>query len=268
MKVLVVIPARYGSTRFGAKVLAADTGKYLVQHTYEQAMRASSVEKVLIATDNEQVMAACDSFGGACVMTSPSHQSGTDRIAEAVKDMDVEIVVNVQADEPEIDPGHIDFLVQLLRDNPDAPMATLVTGFDGPRGIADPNVVKVILDVNGRAIYFSRSVIPYDRQSTGQAVAEQANATGQVTAGMAGIGRVDSYLRHLGIYAYRRDFLMEFTSLGQGPLEKLEKLEQLRAIEYGFKIIAGRVDHSCQGIDTPGQYQAFVKRWMERNSKD
>ncbi len=246
MKVLVVIPARYGSTRLGAKVLVADTGKYLLQHTYEQAMRASSVEKVLIATDSEQVMEACASFGGNCVMTSPSHQSGTDRIAEAVKDIDVEIVVNVQADEPEIDPEHIDYLVQLLRDNPAVPMATLVTGFDGAEQIADPNVVKAILDTSGRAIYFSRSVIPYDRQA-------------------AGIGSVDNYLRHLGIYAYRRDFLMKYTSLAQRPLEKLEKLEQLRAIEYGFTIIVGRVDHPCHGIDTPGQYQAFVKRWTEQN---
>ncbi len=240
MEVLAVIPARYESSRFKAKVLAKDTGKFLVQHTYERALCANSVEKVLIATDSELVKEACDSFGADCIMTSVAHQSGTDRIAEAVRDIDAEIIVNLQADEPEIEPANIDELTKLLAES-DADMATLVADFTDKKQISDPNVVKAIVDKNGRAIYFSRSVIPYDREN-------------------GGVGKTPRYLRHLGIYAYRKDFLLKFTSLGQGELEKCEKLEQLRAIEYGYSIITGKVKHAWDGIDTAEQYAAFVKR--------
>jgi len=240
VEVLVVIPARYGSTRFEGKVLAKDTGKFLVQHTYERALCAKSVEKALIATDSELVMQACASFGADCVMTSTTHQSGTDRIAEAVRDIDAEVIVNLQADEPEIDPANIDELVELLRGS-SADMATLVADFEDEEQISDPNIVKAIVDKAGRAIYFSRSVIPYDRQA-------------------GGIGKVVRYLRHLGIYAYRKDFLFKFTSLERGELEKCEKLEQLRAIEHGCSIITGKVEHAWEGIDTAEQYAEFVRR--------
>jgi len=240
VEVLAVIPARYGSSRFEGKVLAKDTGKFLVQHTYERALCAKSVEKVLIAADSELVMEACASFGADCVMTSAAHQSGTDRIAEAVRDIDAEIIVNLQADEPEIDPANIDYLVRLLQKS-DADMATLVARFENREQISDPNSVKAILDKNGRAIYFSRSVIPYDRQA-------------------GGVGQTDMYLRHLGIYAYRKDFLLKFTTLSEGKLEKCEKLEQLRAIEHGFSIITGKVEHAWDGIDTAQQYAEFVNR--------
>ncbi|MBN1817764.1 MAG: 3-deoxy-manno-octulosonate cytidylyltransferase [Sedimentisphaerales bacterium] len=246
MKVVVVIPARYGSTRFGGKVLARDTGHYLVEHTWAQARKANSVDSVLIATDSDAVLRACREFGADCVMTSADHQSGTDRIAEAVAEIKADIVVNVQADEPEIDPGHIDFLVSLLAEHPDASMATLVTHFASAGQVADPNVVKCILDRSGRAIYFSRSVIPYDRAA-------------------GGVGAVEQYYRHLGIYAFRREFLLKYTKLPQTPLELAEKLEQLRVIEHGYSIVVGKVAHSCEGIDTPRQYDAFVKRWKEQN---
>ena len=241
MEVVVVIPARYGSSRFPGKVVAKDTGKFLVQHTAEAAMKASTVDHIVIATDDDNVFQACKSFGADCVMTSDSHQSGTDRIAEAVKNIDCKIVVNLQADEPEMDPENIDFLVNLLNQNPEAAMATLVSGMDSTDQVADPNVVKAIIDTNGKAIYFSRSVLPFDRDA-------------------AGVGSVEHYLRHLGIYAYRRDFLYKFTSLPQSKLEKIEKLEQLRAIENGYSIITGKVDTVPEGIDTPEQYQAFVER--------
>jgi 3-deoxy-manno-octulosonate cytidylyltransferase (CMP-KDO synthetase) len=241
VKVLVVIPARYGSTRFPAKVVASDTGKFLVQHTYERALSAKSVENVLIATDDDRVMAACESFSGSCVMTSADHQSGTDRIAEAVAGIDADIVVNLQADEPEIDPANIDYLIDLLDGDKDAVMATLVAGFDSADQIADPNVVKCVTDATGRAIYFSRSPIPYDRDN-------------------GGIGNPEQYLRHLGIYAYRKDFLMRITKQPQTPLELTEKLEQLRVIENGYSIITGKVAQSWTGIDTPEQYADFVKR--------
>ncbi len=244
MKVLACIPARYGSTRFAAKVLAKDTGKFLIQHTYERACQAKLIEKVLIATDDERVFDAARSFGADVVMTSSEHQSGTDRIAEAVSDIDVEIVVNLQGDEPEIDPDNIDLVAELLLNNPDYPMATLVAGFQRPEQILDPNIVKAVLDQNGAAIYFSRSAIPYDREK-------------------AGIGDIDLYLRHLGIYAYRKDFILTVTKLAQTPLEKIEKLEQLRVLENGYKILTGKVSHIADGIDTSEQYAAFVERQKE-----
>ncbi|MEJ2702330.1 MAG: NTP transferase domain-containing protein, partial [Sedimentisphaerales bacterium] len=167
MKVLAVIPARYSSSRFPGKILAKDTGKFLIQHTYEQACLAKLPEKVLIAADDEKVVEAAKNFGAECVLTSVEHQSGTDRIAEAVADVDAEIIVNLQADEPEIDPANVDYLAKLLIDNPDYPMATLAAAFDTPELVADPKNFMVILDRNGRSSYFSRSVIPYVRDKSG-----------------------------------------------------------------------------------------------------
>ncbi len=291
MKIVVFIPARYGSTRFAGKVLAKDTGKYLIQHTYEQACQARLPEKVIIAADDERIIAAAESFGAQCILTSPEHKSGTDRIAEALKKIadsverigkvsseryppvlsEVEglnaddIVVNVQADEPEIDPANIDLIAQLLINNPDYPMATLAASFETLEQISDPNIVKVVVAWSvqrgadsrklktqnlklktdcGIAIYFSRAPIPYDREKSG-------------------IGNIRQYLRHVGIYAYRKDFLTKITALPQTPLEKIEKLEQLRAIENGFDILVGKVKHTCDGIDTPQQYAEFVRRYKK-----
>jgi 3-deoxy-manno-octulosonate cytidylyltransferase (CMP-KDO synthetase) len=241
LKVVAVIPARYDSVRFPGKVLAKDTGKFLIQHTYEQACKAKLVQQVIIATDSQKVMAACSQFGARCVMTSATHQSGTDRIAEAIDGLETDIIVNVQGDEPEIDPANIDKVARLLVDNPKCPMATLVADFDKPEQVKDPNIVKVVVDNKGYAIYFSRSAIPYDRSA-------------------AGIGDTENYLRHPGIYAYRKEFLKTITALPQTKLEKIEKLEQLRALENGFRILTAKVKHTCDGIDTPEQYQAFVKR--------
>jgi 3-deoxy-manno-octulosonate cytidylyltransferase (CMP-KDO synthetase) len=244
VKVLACIPARYGSTRFPAKVLAKDTGKFLIQHTYERACIAKLPEKVIIATDDQRVVDAAKSFGAECIMTSPDCPSGTDRIAEAVADINVDIVVNLQADEPEIDPANIDKVARLLIDNPDAPMATLAAEFQNAEQISDPNIVKVITDCNNRAIYFSRASIPFDREKSG-------------------IGKLGHYLRHLGVYAYRKEFLLKITALPQTTLERIEKLEQLRAIENGFGMLVGKVKHTCDGIDTPEQYIEFVKRYKK-----
>lgn len=254
MIVYACLPARYNSTRFPGKVLAKDTGKFLIQHTYEQACLAKLPNKILIAADDKRIAQAAKSFGADCIMTSPDCASGTDRIAEAIADIDVDIVVNLQADEPEIDPKNIDYVAEILIDNPDCPMATLAAEFQNPDQIADPNIVKVVVtsyerratsDEIGRAIYFSRSVIPYNREK-------------------GGLGPVNCYLRHLGIYAYRKDFLLKFTKLPQGNLEQIEKLEQLRAIENGFEILVGKVQHFCDGIDTPQQYAEFVTRYKSK----
>ena len=283
-KVLALIPARFGSTRFAGKVLAKDTGKFLFQHTYEQACLAKLPEKVIIAADDQKVAAAADSFGAECILTSPEHKSGTDRIAEAVLKLAYsgqrtadrtklyakrytlnpnDIVVNLQADEPEIDPNNIDYLARLLIENPHCQMATLAADFQSPKQVADPNIVKVIVAWSvqrgadtkklnakrytlnaacGKAIYFSRCPVPYDREKNG-------------------IGDVRHYLRHLGIYAYRKEFLLKITALPQTPLERIEKLEQLRAIENGFDILVGKVEHTCDGIDTAEQYAEFVARY-------
>ena len=263
MRVVACIPARYSSTRFPGKVLAKDTGKFLIQHTYERARLARLPERVIIATDDEKVVAAAYSFGAPCVLTGIEHQSGTDRIAEAVEQMDADIVVNLQADEPEIEPANIDYVARLLIENPDYPMATLAADFERAEQIADPNIVKVIVsrcsgwtmdegrrtnEEVGWAIYFSRCPIPYDRDAKG-------------------IGQIGQYKRHLGIYAYRKDFLLKITALPQTPLEKIEKLEQLRAIENGFGILVGKVKHTCDGIDTPEQYAEFVHRHNKSRSR-
>jgi len=248
VRIVACIPARYGSTRFPGKVLAADTGKSLIQHTYERACLAKLPEQVIIAADDDKVVTAAKDFGANCVLTGAEHKSGTDRIAEAVADMDVDIIVNIQADEPEIDPENIDYLARLLVENPQYPMATLAADFTNAEQIADPNIVKVITDGSGGAIYFSRAPIPYDRDK-------------------AGIGRTAQYQRHIGIYAYRKDFLLKITKLPQSPLEKTEKLEQLRAIENGFAILVGKIKHTCQGIDTPDQYAEFVKRYKKSQSR-
>jgi 3-deoxy-manno-octulosonate cytidylyltransferase (CMP-KDO synthetase) len=245
VKILACIPARYGSTRFAAKVLAKDTGKFLIQHTYEQACLAKLPYKVIIAADDERIAAAADSFGAECVLTSSDHKSGTDRIAEAVAGLDVDIVVNLQADEPEFDPENIDYLAKLLLDNPDCQMATLAADFQNAEQVSNPNIVKVTVNSNNYALYFSRSVIPYDRKADG-------------------VGQVEDYLRHLGIYAYRKDFLLRITSMPQSNLEKIEKLEQLRAIENGYSILVGKVRHTCDGIDTPQQYAEFVTRYSKK----
>jgi 3-deoxy-manno-octulosonate cytidylyltransferase (CMP-KDO synthetase) len=244
VKVTVVIPARYESTRFPAKVLAKATGKYLIQHTYEQAIKAKLPSEIIIAADDDRIVAAAKGFGARCVLTSEDHQSGTDRIAEVATTLKADIVVNLQADEPEINPSHIDRVAELLIEADDGDMATLGTDFQSPEQVANPNVVKVITDSFGRAIYFSRSVIPYDRQA-------------------GGVGPLQYYMRHIGIYAYRREFLLELTTLPQTPLERLEKLEQLRAIENGHTILVGQVEHTCDGIDTPQQYAEFVKRYAQ-----
>lgn len=245
MKIIVVIPARYGSSRLAGKVLAKETGKYLVQHTYERALCAARVSEAVIATDDERVMAACREFGGPCVMTSAAHQSGTDRIAEAVVKRNCDIVVNLQADEPEIDPAYIDRVALLLKENPDVQMATLLAPFETAADAANPNIVKCVADKKGRALYFSRSVVPYDRQA-------------------GGLGDLGVYRRHLGIYAYRKDFLRVFTTLPPSPLEQCEKLEQLRALENGFSIVTATVEKAWDGVDTPAQYAAFVERCKRR----
>jgi 3-deoxy-manno-octulosonate cytidylyltransferase (CMP-KDO synthetase) len=239
----VVIPARFGSTRFPAKIVACDTGKPLVQHVVDQAKKCHRVERVIVATDDPRIAEALRPFDTQVVMTSPSHQSGTDRIAEVARGLACEIVVNVQGDEPEIEPHTIDALIERLEAYPGDDMATACTPFRNGVDPTDPNLVKVVMDQAGRAIYFSRSPIPCRRE--------------------ADFIENSAYHLHLGIYAYRRPFLLSFAGWPQTPLEKTEKLEQLRALEHGRSIFVLKIDRATHGIDTPGQYADFVRRYKE-----
>jgi len=243
---IVVIPARFGSTRFPAKIVARDTGKPLVQHVVDQAAKCRRIDKVIVATDDSRIADALRPFETHVAMTSPAHQSGTDRIAEVAKKLSCDIVVNVQGDEPEIEPEIIDALVDRLEKFPADDMATACTMFRPGMNPLDPNLVKVVMNEAGRAIYFSRSPIPYHRDAD---FAENL-----------------AYHLHLGIYAYRTPFLLKFSSWSQTPLEKTEKLEQLRALEHGCSIYVLKTDRATHGIDTPEQYADFVQRYRRVDS--
>lgn len=241
----VVIPARYGSTRFPAKIVAAETGRPLVQHVVDQVRKCRRVRDVVVAADDERIVSALRPFGTRCVLTSPAHASGTDRVAEVAATLDDDIVVNVQGDEPEIDPAVVDGLVDRLGRTAEE-MATAATPFPQGADAADPNLVKVVTALDGRAIYFSRSAIPCHRD-------------GLPAGDRSGDPRPAYYL-HLGVYAYRRPFLLAFASWEPTPLEQAEKLEQLRALEHGTSIGVLVIPRATHGIDTPAQYAAFVKR--------
>jgi len=207
---------------------------------YEAVGRAQCVDRVMVATDDARIAAAVRGFGGQAVMTRADHPSGTDRVAEAASQTDDDLIVNVQGDEPEMDPASIDALVELMNRRPEAVMGSLACPFTSTQDVMNPACVKVVLDARGDALYFSRSLIPYPRDTGGQ-----VNVPGR-------------WLLHLGIYAYRRAFLYEFTSTPPGELEKVEQLEQLRALAMGERIAMAVVQRHSTGIDTPEQYATFV----------
>ncbi|MEW6249739.1 MAG: 3-deoxy-manno-octulosonate cytidylyltransferase [Planctomycetota bacterium] len=261
MDVIAIIPARYASTRFPGKPLANRTGKTLIQHVVERARAARRVGRVIVATDDARIEAAVRGFGGEVVMTRPDHPSGTDRIGEVVRELagaDDDIILNVQGDEPEIEPGYLDRLVGRLVAEPwdgagagsvlgggsGCPMATLACPFPPGSDPRDPNAVKVVVNSAGRALYFSRSLIPYPRDS-------------------GGAGPV-SCLLHVGVYAYRRAFLLQLAMWPPGALEQIEKLEQLRVLERGTALAVELVESATLGIDTPADYDEFVARWEEK----
>ena len=244
-KCLLVIPARRRSTRLPNKMLLRETGKTVLEHTYDAACRATLPGAILIATDDEEIASEARRFGARVVMTSPDCPSGTDRVAEVAQAIPTaEIIVNLQGDEPEIDPQAIDRLAALLRDNPTASMATLATPIRSREALEDPACVKVVFDNVGRALYFSRSPIPHPREWN----AELLTATPA------------AFFQHIGIYAYRRDLLLRFASLPMGRTEQVEKLEQLRILEQGETILIGEIAQATRGIDTPADYAAFVER--------
>ena len=230
-KVIAIIPARWASTRFPGKPLVPLHGKPLVQHVWERASRAKRVGRIIIATDDMRIAEAAFDFGAEVALTSPKHPTGTDRLAEVVRQLkSASIILNVQGDEPDIAPSTIDRLAEALQDDPKLGMVTAANPLTDPADVPDPNVVKVVTDLAGRALYFSRSVIPHDRDGRG------------------GI----KYLRHQGIYGYRRKVLLAFVKWKPTPLEQAEKLEQLRALEHGIAIGVIVVRRESVGVDVPG----------------
>jgi 3-deoxy-manno-octulosonate cytidylyltransferase (CMP-KDO synthetase) len=246
MHTAIVIPARYASTRLPGKPLLRQTGKYLIQHVYERACQAKRADTVVVATDDPRIVAAVESFGGQVVRTHRDHPSGTDRVAEVARGLDADLIINLQGDEPLVDPDSLDLLVELLEGHPQADMATLATPLHNLEKWHSPHCVKVVCDTAGRALYFSRSPIPFVRDG-------QPDFRRQPPC----------FLQHLGLYAYRRNFLLRLAALPPAPLEQLEKLEQLRVLALGHAIQVGLVEAEGFGVDTYEDYERFVETYRQ-----
>lgn len=236
MRITAIIPARYASSRFPGKPLADILGKPMVQWVYEQTVQAQLVDDVLVATDDVRIVEAVEAFGGRACMTSDQHETGTDRLAEVAAQLDCDLVVNVQGDEPLIDPRMIDQAIAPLKEDATIAMGTLMISIAESREYLNPNVVKVVTNSQGDALYFSRAPIPWSRDYSATA----AETFDQIRA-----------FKHVGLYVYRRDFLLAYPTLTATPLEQMEKLEQLRALENGYRIRVVETDLQSQGVDTP-----------------
>ena len=239
MKITAVIPARYASTRFPGKALAEIGGKPMIQHVYERTVRASLVNNVIVATDDERICQVVSAFGGVCRMTRLDHETGTDRLAEVAEGLDADIIVNVQGDEPLIMPEMIDQAIQPFLDDPSLKMGTLKTRIRCLHDFLSPNVVKVVTDKADNALYFSRSPLPFFRDKW-QDLKDESFASGKLLC-----------YKHVGLYVYRRDFLVEFAAMAPTFLEMAEKLEQLRALENGVSIRVVGTEFESIGVDTP-----------------
>ena len=253
MKSAIVIPARLDSTRLSRKLLLADTGKSLIEHTWRSATSSRLADQVIVATDSREIFETVQAFGGNVVMTSADHHSGSDRVAEAARNVDAEIIVNLQGDEPELGGELIDRLIHRLTDDP-IEVATLATPVRSLQQLLDPGCVKVVVDRRYRALYFSRSPIPGAKEPSELARYFEADSDPLPAT------RTPLFLQHLGVYAFRRKNLMELRNLMPSPLEQIESLEQLRFLANGWAIGVEIVEHGGAGIDTPADYAAFVKR--------
>ena len=250
MRCVIVIPSRLASTRLPGKPLLNKTGKYLVQHVYEQARKCHRADEIVIATDDITIERACKSFGAPVQLTSIDHPSGTDRVAEVAFRTKGDLFLNLQGDEPLVNPESLDLLFDLLLKNPDVPMATLGTPLVSLEEYRNPSVVKVVRDDRQRALYFSRSPIPHVRDGEAELQKDQ-----------------NLFLRHLGLYCYRRNFLLSLSKLPVHPLERLEKLEQLRVIGRGYPLLVGLTQDPGMGVDTPADYEAFAAYIAQHGDK-
>jgi len=245
MKVLGIIPARYGSTRFPGKPLALLAGKPMVQWVYERASQAELLNEVIVATDDQRIFNAAQKFGGRVVMTRNDHPSGSDRIAEVAATSDAEIIVNIQGDEPLIEPAAIDLGVKILLDHPAAQVGTLVRPLRDTADLRNPNIVKVALAQDHTALYFSRSAIPFCCGAQTDAEWLQQHM----------------YFKHIGLYIFRRDMLLQFVKWPVGVLERVESLEQLRLLEHGVKIHVAVTEYEARGVDTPEDLEILCKEF-------
>lgn len=242
---VAIIPARYASTRLPGKLVMQDpSGRYLIDYVCRAAADASRVSRVIVATDHERIRAVCESLGWEAVMTRADHRSGSDRIAEVAEGIDADIVVNIQGDEPQMRPDMIDHVIELLDESDDCVVSTLACEIESAEELADPNVVKVVVDEQWRALYFSRCPIPYVRD------VEDPFADSPL-----------AHLHHVGIYGYRRDFLLRYVTMPRSRLEEAERLEQLRVLAMGERIKVGKTPYRLIGIDTPADLDAFC-RWV------
>ena len=231
VKVVVIIPARYASTRLPGKPLVPLAGKPMIQRVYERAKSAARVDRVVVATDDGRIVKAVEGFGGEARMTRADHRTGTERVAEVAAHEEGDVFVNVQGDEPLLDPAAVDTAVESLLEDPAASIGTVATPIKTPGDIMDPNVVKTVLDFDGNALYFSRAPVPWVRDTASKI---------QVR-----------HLKHLGLYVFQRDALLEYPTLPQGELERVEQLEQLRWLENGWKIRVAEVEHDAVSVDIP-----------------
>lgn len=243
MDVIGIIPARYSSTRFEGKVLADIGGKPMIQHVWERAKKAVLLEDLIIACDDERIIQVAKEFAAHVVFTAKAHVSGTDRICEVVNPLDVKIVINIQGDEPLIQPTMIDSIARALLDDTSISMATIMKKIEDPVSIHDPNVVKVVVDKNNFALYFSRAPIPFQAQNS------------EV--------ELPTYYKHIGLYGYTKDFLFTYKNLPVSNLEKTECLEQLRVLEEGFRIKVIETKYDTVGVDTPEDLEK-VKEYLQR----
>jgi len=246
-KAIVVIPARYGSTRLPGKMLAEIDGKPLVQHAYDRASRSRLASDCLVATDDERIKQACEQFGARVMMTSPSHNSGTDRMAEVAAKTDADIYINVQGDEPLIDPEAVDLLIKMMRDDASIKMGTLKRPFERYEDFINPEKARVVCDENDFALYFSRAPIPYLTRE------EFDRSDGRRPA-----------FKHIGIYSFRREFLIEFSKMPPSTLEKAERLEQLRALEAGVKIKVPTTDYQSISVETQADLERVRALFAQR----
>lgn len=231
-EVTAIIPARYKSTRFEGKPLADLLGKPMIQHVYERTLEAKGIDRVLVATDDKRIMEAVGNFGGQAVLTAATHETGTDRVAEVAASLKSQFIVNVQGDEPLISPDMIAEVVAIIKNARGLPMASLKCLIKNRDDLNNPSVVKVVVDKNDYALYFSRYPIPFYRDGEG------------TDSGV-------DYFRHVGVYVYEREFLLKFAAMDATPLERAEKLEQLRALENGYRIKVVTTEHEALGVDSP-----------------
>jgi len=250
-KIIGIIPSRYGSQRLPAKSLADIQGKPMVQHVYERASQSRFLTEVIVATDDERIETAVKKFGGKVVMTPMTIQSGSDRIAYAARSLDADIFVNVQGDEPLIEPKMIDQTIQLLIDDASVLVGTAVKKITQLDELLTPNIVKVVLDKNNFALYFTRSLVPFVRDSS--------EVTDWLTQA--------AFYKHFGLYVYRASFLQKFTSFASTPLEQTEKLEQLRILEHGYRIKAAITEYDSVPVDTQDDLDKVRRQFNIQNSK-